>query len=291
MAMSGGIWARTKEAFTGRAIPRALLNARITHARLAPKPYSLAHKLTYVYAPLSALEALPRPLLSRNGFNLFALNDRDYGTKGSPEPLSRWIDRAFESAGRTMPDGDINLLTLPRVLGFGFNPVSFWLCHDKQGTLRAMLAEVNNTFGERHCYLCMKPDGSPLTVADEIEAEKIFHVSPFMPVDGTYRFRIHETDERLAVQVDLFRDGRRVFTSAIAGRLAPLTSWALLKSFLAHPFPSLQVIVLIHYHAAHLFVRGLRVFSKPAPPRDLITTSSAAVQVTRAAPTFTTEPT
>ncbi len=131
MAMSGTPWARVKEAFTGRAIPRALLKARITHARLAPKPYSLAHNLTYIYAPVRALDALPRPLLSRNGFNLFALNDRDYGTKGAPEPLARWIARAFESAGRTLPDGDIHLLTLPRVLGFGFNPVSFWLCHDK----------------------------------------------------------------------------------------------------------------------------------------------------------------
>lgn len=252
-------------------IERGLFDARITHTRYSPKPYALAHRLTYLSVTLADLPRLPRRFLSRNGFGLFSLNDRDYGN--SAADMDTWIASAFQSAGAVKPAGRIVLVTLPRVLGFVFNPVSFWLCHDETGALGAVLAEVNNTFGERHCYLCRMPDGGPITSGSEIEAEKVFHVSPFLPADGQYRFRFIENGDRLAMRIDLYRESRRVLSATIAGRRSTLTSGRLLKSFLRHPFPTLQVITLIHYHAARLYLRGLKYVSKPEPPRDFITSS------------------
>jgi hypothetical protein len=252
-------------------IARGLLEARITHARFSPKPYTLTHKLTYLHVPVGALPILKRRFLNRNGWGLFALNDRDYGNRSTG--ISEWLQSAFASTGERLPDGEVTLVTLPRVMGFGFNPVSFWLCHDRTGALTAVLAEVNNTFGERHCYLCRKPGGEPIAADEEVVAEKVFHVSPFLPTDGEYRFRFIEKPERVAIRVDLYRDDARVLSATIAGRLSTLTSQAMLKSFLRHPFPTLQVVLLIHYHAARLYMRGLRIFSKPEPPADLVTPS------------------
>ncbi len=139
--------------------------------------------------------------------------------------------------------------------------------------LTAVLAEVNNTFGERHCYLCRKTDGSAIGPNEEIVAEKVFHVSPFFPTDGEYRFRfIEKPDPRLHSHRSLSRRHPCAHRT-IGGRLSALTSQALLKSFLRHPFPTLQVVLLIHYHAARLYMRGLKIFSKPTPPGRLVTSS------------------
>jgi hypothetical protein len=251
-------------------IARGLLEARITHARFSPKPYALSHRLTYLHVPLADLGRLKRRFLGRNGWGLFSLNDRDYGDRGSD--LSVWVRSAFDSVGAPMPEGGITLLTLPRVLGFGFNPVSFWLCHDTRGALRAVLAEVNNTFGERHCYLCRKSDGSVVTAGDEVASEKVFHVSPFLPTDGVYRFRFVEKPDRIAIRIDLYREDRRVLSATIAGELSALTSAALLRSFLRHPFPTLQVVLLIHYHAVRLYMRGLNMVTTPLQGRSAETT-------------------
>jgi DUF1365 family protein len=252
-------------------IARGLLEARITHARFTPKPYTLAHNLTYLHVPVAEIPRLKRRFLNRNGWGLFALNDRDYGDRTTG--FNDWLNAAFASVGATMPDGEVTLITLPRVLGFGFNPVSFWLCHDQSGALAAVLAEVNNTFGERHCYLCRKTDGTRIGPDEEITAEKVFHVSPFFPTDGEYRFRFIEKPDRVSIRIDLYRDGARALSATIGGRLDTLTSRALFRSFLRHPFPTLQVVLLIHYHAARLYMRGHQIFSKPTPPGDLVTAS------------------
>jgi DUF1365 family protein len=252
-------------------IARGLLDARITHARFSPRPYTLAHDLTYLHVPITALPRLKRRFLNRNGWGLFALNDRDYGDRGAD--VNDWLKSAFAEVGAQVPDGEVTLLTLPRVLGFGFNPVSFWLCHDGSGALIAVLAEVNNTFGERHCYLCRKSNGTAIESDDDLVAEKVFHVSPFLPVDGEYRFRFVERADRVSIKIDLHRDGTRVLSATIAGRLSELTSAALWRSFVRHPFPTLQVVLLIHYHAVRLYIRGHKLFAKPEAPDHLVTPS------------------
>jgi len=259
-----------RERLSRNPIPRGVLHARVTHVRFSPRRYVLSHRPWYLRLPLSELDHLDRPLLRRNRFGLFSLYDRDYGDKS--KDLRDWIRHALAAVGASLPEGgDVVLVTLPRVFGFGFNPVSFWLCHDAARSLVAVLAEVSNIFGERHCYLCRKADGSAIGPEDEVEARKVFHVSPFMPLEGLYKFRFIERFDRLAIRVDLHREGRRVLSATIAGRLAPLSSARLLSCFLRNPFPAFQVVALIHFHAARLFLKGFRLFAKPPPPAALVT--------------------
>jgi DUF1365 family protein len=274
MALSlAPLFHRMRTAIVKAPLQRSLLDARVVHARFEPKPYALRHRLTYLYVPMAALSVgLQRPLLSRNRFNLFSLNDRDYGSSGTP--CETWINEVFASAGLDLRAAHtVSLLTLPRVLGFGFNPVSFWFYRDEAGALRAVLAEVNNTFGERHCYLCRKPDGTAIARGDEVIAEKALFVSPFLPVAGHYVFRFSETEDRLSVHINLIQAGRRVMTASIVGRLGPLSSAALARSFARHLIPGLKVLFLIHIHALGLYLSGARILKKPKPPPNLVSHS------------------
>lgn len=254
-----------------------ILHARIVHVRLGPKQYQLAHRLWYLAQPLSALSRLDRPLMRLNRRGMFSLCERDYGD--GQGGLKDWVARAFALAGRALPDGEIVLVSLPRTMGFGFNPVSFWLCHDASGALRAVLVEVNNTFGERHCYVASKPDGSIIRAQDLIGAEKVFHVSPFLPVAGRYAFRFAVSGERIAIRVDVYdAEGKRVLITAISGRLAPMTVPAVAAAALRYPLPVAQVVGFIHWHALKLWRSGLAVFSKPAPPAALVSSAEMPIR-------------
>ncbi len=252
-------------------IDGALFDAHTTHARLGSKSHHLAHDVFYLALPLSRLEALPRRLMAHNGRGVFALNDRDYG-HGDTD-LRSWIASAFASCGETLPEGEITLVTMPRIFGLGFNPVSFWFCQDREGGLRAVMAEVNNTFGERHCYLCRHADGRVIALEDELRAEKVFHVSPFMPVAGHYLFRFRLTDEKIAIRVDLHRDGDKVLTTTLNGRREALTTERLRHHLWRHPLQMLKVVGMIHLHALALFIKGNRFFRQPPPPAQFITPS------------------
>ena len=253
-----------------RAIERGLLFALVTHVRHGPKPYTLSHKLWYFHVGLDDLDRLPAGLSGHNR-GVYSLNDRDYGT--SSKPLATWLAAALNEGGCPLPDGRILLLSLPRTLVFNFNPVSFWLCHDNTGALRSVLAEVNNTYGERHCYVCRKDDGSPITAHDGIVARKVFHVSPFLPVAGHYVFRFAEQGDRIGIFINLFHGAERVLFVSISGRLQALTARTLLGCLLRTPIPSVRVMALIHYHAAQLWLLGIKPLAKPPPPADFVSSS------------------
>jgi DUF1365 family protein len=256
-------------------LPKGILHARITHVRYTPKRYVLRHRLWYLAIRLSDLPRLNRMMLGFNRARPFSLRDRDYGR--GEDTLEAWIRRAFDETGLVQPDGEVVLVTLPRVLGIGFNPVSFWLCHDAAGQLTAVLAEVHNTFGERHSYLARNTDGSPIRSGNVIRAEKIFYVSPFLPVNGEYLFRFDKQEDSLAISIDLMREGARVMSATIAGRFAPLSNKAHAVCFLRYPLPAIQVIGFIHYHAARLYMRGLSIFERPAPPAAAVSCSMNAI--------------
>ncbi len=260
--------------FAQRSIPRGILDARVTHVRHHPKRYALSQRLWYLHAGLDDLEQLPGLLLGYNR-GLYSIADRDHGDPANrTQPLKLWIaDVMRECGARVPPDCRISLLTLPRAIGFSFNPVSFWFWRDAQGGLRAVLAEVNNTFGERHCYLCCKEDGSPITARDQMAAQKVFHVSPFLPVKGSYVFRFAGEGDRLGVFINLFHGELPVLFVSITGRLRPLSSWAVFVRALTAPLPAPAVVVSIHYHAARLYLRGIGLFAKPPPSEPRITKS------------------
>ena len=209
-------------------------------------------------------------LCSRNRFNLLSFHDRDHGD--GKTPLLPWIEGLLRAEGISDADGEIWLQTFPRVLGYVFNPVSFWFCHRSDGALRAIVCEVNNTFGERHCYLL--DSGGAMHWGRELSARKIFHVSPFCAVEGSYRFRFmratqqqeSKTVERMVARIDYHDEAGPLLLTSVSGALQPLNDLNAAKAFLSHPLMTLGVIFRIHWQALKLFVKRVPFFSKPQPP-------------------------
>ncbi len=237
----------------------------VMHARLKPKRNSFTYRVFYLRLPLSALARARRPLFSLNRWNLFSFHYADHGARdGSPpEP---WIRGLLAREGLGHVDGEVVLQAFPRVLGYVFNPVSFWLCHDRAGALRAVLCEVNNTFGERHNYLLAHADARPIAPGERLSARKVFHVSPFFKVDGAYQFEFFAGDDANRVCIDYSDANGRALLTAIGGRPARLSTSNLLRAFVCYPWMTLAVIVRIHWQALKLWTKGVRYVPKPAPP-------------------------
>lgn len=240
-----------------------LVSAKVFHARLRPRRNRFRYAATYLTIPLTDFAPRRAGLFSIDHRNLFGLRRSDYGDGGDP---ARWSAGVLKDWSVPQADGEVLLVTMPRVFGYAFNPVNFWLCHDTGGGLRAVLAEVNNTFGERHCYLCAHSDRRPIAPHDVVTARKAFHVSPFLQMDGDYSFRFALEDNRIAIQIDLADEQGLLLRTSIAGPVSPMTSTALLWKLLSNPVMPVKVIALIHYQALKLFLKRIRHVPKPAPP-------------------------
>lgn len=206
-------------------------------------------------------------LFSRNSRNLTSLYDSDHGGPPGQGRASAWVRDVLAAHQLDKCDGPVLLLAQPRVLGHVFNPVSFWLCHGKDGTLRAVIAEVSNTFGDRHSYLCHHADQRPITRHERLSSRKIFHVSPFQPVDGDYTFRFDVRADRVGVWID-FRNGTERLYATLTGRRKPLTNLAILWAALRRPFGSRRVLGLIHWQALVLWWKGAQWHNRPEPPAE-----------------------
>jgi uncharacterized protein len=161
----------------------------------------------------------------------------------------------------------ILLLAQPRVLGHVFNPVSFWLAMDAAGALIAAIAEVTNTYGDRHSYLCARADRAPIRPDDTLTAAKLLHVSPFQPVEGQYQFRFDIRPDRIGIWIDYTSSKGGVFTNLIGPRAA-LTNRGIIRACLRRPFGSRRVLALIHWQALKLAVKGARFRTRPTPPNE-----------------------
>jgi hypothetical protein len=244
--------------------PRLMFGA-VMHERLRPAANRFVYPVFFLQAPLARLAELRGPLFSLDRWNLFSLHRRDHGPRDGGD-LEPWIRALLARQGLAVADGEVVLQAFPRVLGYVFNPVSFWLCHDRGGALRAVLAEVNNTFGERHNYLVARPDGRPIRAGDALEARKVFHVSPFLPVEGRYRFRFAGGSRFSAAFIDYEDAEGLALRTSISGRPVPLDSRGLLRAFFGYPAFTLGVVARIHWQALKLWWKGVPFFSKPCPP-------------------------
>lgn len=203
-------------------------------------------------------------LFSRNRRNLMAVHDADYGGAPGKGRGTAWVRDVL--AAHDLPGAErILLLGQPRVLGHVFNPVSFWLCHDAAGDLRVVIAEVSNTYGDRHSYICTRDDLAPITRSDTIRAKKIFHVSPFQPLEGGYTFRFDIRPDRIGVWIDYTSQDGGLYTNLIGPRV-PLTTWEILRASLRRPFGSRRVLALIHWQALKLFLKGVPFRNRATPP-------------------------
>ena len=237
----------------------------VRHRRLRPSAHAFDYGTYFLMLPMRSLRAQPLPALARNRFGLLAFHDRDHGD-GGPDALAR-LDTLLHAEGVHDAQGEVWLHTYPRVLGYVFKPVSFWYCERGDGSLAAIVVEVNNTFGERHCYLLA---GADVGYGRELRARKVFHVSPFCDVQGGYRFRFMRTADRSVARIDHDDETGPLLLTSISGRLAPLTSRSVRAAFFGMPLMTMSVIVRIHWHALQLWRKRIPFFSKPAPPQAFI---------------------
>jgi uncharacterized protein len=246
-----------------------LVVGKVMHARQRPARHHFVYPVLYCVLPLHELQACDRPGFGINRAAPMSFHERDHGARDG-SPLMPWL-RALVAArlgeARAAAIATVWVQCFPRMLGYVFNPVSFWYACREDGAVVAILAEVNNTFGEHHNYLLAHPDGRPITDEDVFERDKVFHVSPFFPVRGHYRFRFALAGGRPTAHIDYADAGGDLLRTAIAGSARPLTGRAVALAMLGQPLFTFGVMARIHWQAAKLYF-GKRVafFRKPLPP-------------------------
>jgi hypothetical protein len=239
------------------------IRAETFHGRKGPIRNAFRYTVDYV---LLDPDRGPGPrLFARNRTGLMSVHDTDHGGAPGQGRGALWAREVLATHGIEVDR--VFLLAQPRLLGHVFNPVAFWLAYDRLGHLRAVIAEVTNTYGDRHSYLCRREDGAPISREDRITAQKIFHVSPFQPVAGRYDFRFDIRPDRVAIWIDYTTAEGGLYTNLIGPR-ERLTTAGILASALRRPFGSRRVLALIHWQALKLWWKRARFNDRPTPPAE-----------------------
>lgn len=237
------------------------------HGRRGNVRNAFRYSIDYVLLNAEKPQGKPR-LFGRNARGVMSVHDSDHGGPPKAGRGAAWVREVLQQADVAF-DGDIYLLTQPRFFGHVFNPVSFWLCYSPNGDLVIVIAEVTNTFGDRHSYLCFNDDRSPITGATWTSAVKIMHVSPFQPIEGDYRFRFVIDDDRISITINYGRENGGV-VATLAGERRDMTTLSILNSLVRRPFGSRRVLALIHWQALKLWWKGARYRRRPEPPQTEI---------------------
>ncbi len=248
----------------------ALYVGTVMHHRRRPKRHRLRYR---VFSLLADLDELPRltqrlTLFSHNRFNLFSLMDRDFGA-GDGSALKPWVEAQLAAAGFESSGIQVSLLCYPRILGYAFNPLSVFFCRRvRDGALIAILYEVHNTFGERHCYLI---PADPTESVVRQECEKSFYVSPFIAMQARYQFHILPPDERVAIVIHQGDSEGPLLDASFVAERRPLNDATLLSLLARHPLMALKVIGGIHWQALRLWLKGVKLVDRPKAPDRLVT--------------------
>jgi DUF1365 family protein len=259
----------------------ALYSGMVTHFRRRPREHRLAYRIFSVLLDLDRLEESARGLrlFSIDRFNLFSFRARDRGD-GSGKPLRAQIDERLRAAGIDLAGGRVLLLTMPRLLGLGFNPLSVYYCFDAEGGLAAMIWEVDNTFGQRHAYLIPVGETSGADVRQA--CAKNFYVSPFMDMALTYRFQFNRPDDLMRLTIDVSDEQGLLLTARYNARREALSDAALLRLFFSTPALPVRVVGGINWEALKLWRKGMRLRDRPPPPPNPVTIVRAAPDMSKA---------
>lgn len=257
------------------AAAATLYHGVVAHRRLRPVGHRFSYRVFSMLVDVDRIDecAAQSRWFSRNRFNLFSFYDADhaYEDGASASASVRTLLRSHGYCG----DGRIDVLCYPRILGYVFNPLSIFYCRDARGRLEAVIYEVRNTFGGRHSYLMPVERGAAII---RQSADKVFHVSPFMDMNHSYAFRLTPPGETVSVFIHQTDPEGPIFNASFAGRAEPASDAALFRAFFRYPLMTLKVIAAIHYEAARLFLKGLRLRGagpdpahpvSAAGPRDL----------------------
>lgn len=252
----------------------ALYVGEVVHRRVQTIDHRLGYRVFMLLLDLDEIETVQPALrlLSPGRFGLMSWRAADFGDR-SGRPLREQVEGHLMAAGVDIAGGPIRLLTMPRILGYGFNPISVYFCHRPDGDLAALLYEVTNTFNERHSYLVAVPAEASSPIRQT--AEKAFFVSPFMDMGLTYDFTVRPPGEAVSVVVAVRRGETPILTASFAGRRRPLTDAALLRAFLSHPLLTWKVTAGIHWEALKGILKGARYRHRGAPPKHPVTVGQA----------------
>lgn len=253
--------------------PAMILRGQVMHQRLRPVLHRFVYPVFCVRIDLDRAAQAGNAWFGVDRRRLMSVRTRDYGARDGSS-LADWVRAQLHGAG-VDADGAIWLQTFPRMFGFVFNPVSFFLCHDAQGALRAVLAEVNSTFGQTHHYLLSAAGGAPIGEQTRLSCSKRMHVSPFCEVNGFYRFRFRDRGDTAMVGIDYYDHGQPgdqgsipepaqepLMRTSIGGRLQALTATSALAALCAQPMLTLGVVVRIHWQALLLLKKRVPWFGK-----------------------------
>ena len=245
--------------------------AEIMHARLLPKKNSFTYQSLFISSPIDKLSLLKKSIFSLEGFNLFSLKAQTYSFLNTNN-IKSWVKQILERYSIENIE-TIVLLSHPAILGYVFNPASFWLCFDQENQLICAICEVTNRSKQKHHYVCVQPDCEPITKNQWLSARKDFYVSPFFPVEGEYKFRFDVQSSALRIDIHYYIQHKLQFTSYIKSRAIEFSEKNLLKAFFAMPFTTLKTTFLIHYQAAKLFLKAITFRKCPQAQTDNFTST------------------
>lgn len=250
-----------------------LLMAKVMHERTEPKSHRFIYPLFALRLDLHEVEQEPEKLSNAifgiNKARVLSFKTEDYGPRDG-SGLFKWAQSCLQSYGIEQPSR-IELHTMPRIFGYAFNPISIWYCYDKDDALSAVIAEVNNTFGEHHFYVLRDATNNCINLDSILVSAKAMHVSPFCEVKGRYQFGFKESDRHAVVHIDYYANDQVTIKTAMASRKVQWSASALLRALLSQPFLSLGVFWRIHWQAFLLWLKGVPFFRSPAAPKNHIT--------------------
>jgi DUF1365 family protein len=232
-----------------------LLEGVVRHRRARPTTYGLEHAVYYFAIDLGELDEVidGLRLVSRGRGNIVSFRDGDHLSPPATD-LPTDLRGHLRTEGIAVDGWSVTLVTSLRVLGYVFNPASFFLCRDERGTLRVVVVEVHNTFGERHLYTLQRiGDDGPFVSA----MDKSFFVSPFIEMDARYAVHVRDDEDGLRIAIAERQDGAPLLSTSLVLRRVALNDRNVLRMLLRHPLLPQRTIALIHWHAFRLWLRGV----------------------------------
>jgi DUF1365 family protein len=261
---------RGSETFLPPQEAAALYVGPVMHARMKPVQHRFSYTVFSILIDLAELELVDQmsPLFSVNRFNLFSFYEKDHGPRDGTS-LNDYALNLFKRAGMDVSDGKIMVLCYPRMLGYVFDPLSVYFGYSREGELKGVLYEVRNTFGEAHTYIEPVLPGMMTVAGLRQERAKCFYVSPFNSLSMNYLFRLKPPSNSLAVRILVKDKDGPILAASFSGKKRTLSSATLLTLALTLPLLTLKIIVGIHVEAFWLWVKGMRLVPRPAPPPSI----------------------
>lgn len=248
----------------------AAYTGTVVHVRHRPAAHRLRYRVFYLLLELDELPALDRRsrLFAYNRRGLFSFHDKDHGPRDGT-PVRDWVNAQLQAAGLSNGGGRIAILCMPRILGYAFNPLSVYFCHDENGALIAVLYEVSNTFGETHTYLVPTEPETPDMLQHAFD--KKFYVSPFIPMECRYEISLRPPGRQTSIAIREADPEGPLLAATFHGNMEKLNDRFLAATLIRYPLLTLKVVVGIHWNAVKLWLKGAPLFRHPPEPPDRVT--------------------